>query len=138
MNTIKKIALITALFFAMNTYGQNTLTINGDTIASISSSGILTDVMNQQIGEITTNGEVKNSQGQIIGNTVGNVFKNASGKAIATKRTINGVTELVQLGNIVIATIQNGNRIIGSNGTVLITSSGSTNETQLLIYFLYF
>jgi len=135
---MKKVILLLALFITIGSYGQNIVAGSGDTIASINSSGIIKDVMNQQIGEITASGQVQNSQGQLVGSIVGDKFNDASGVLIAERKVLGGVIQLVFSGDFVFATVESGNQIVEHTGDMAMKSEGTVSETQLIAYFLYY
>ncbi|PKP45365.1 MAG: hypothetical protein CVT95_08880 [Bacteroidetes bacterium HGW-Bacteroidetes-12] len=109
-----------------------------DTIASINTTGIITNSMSNQLGEITSSGVIKNAQGETLGNIVGNKFIDISGIVRGEKIVAGNETQLKAGGDVIIATVQSGNKIIDSNNTVLLSGTGTVSENQLIAYFLFF
>tara|TARA_R110002096_G_scaffold288357_1_gene482102 strand:+ start:3591 stop:4013 length:423 start_codon:yes stop_codon:yes gene_type:complete len=140
MKKTKQILLLSLLLIcSINTFSQQIVVGEKDTIANISSSGIVTDAMNNQIGEITSSGVIKNAQGEILGNIVGNEFKDVSGFVRGEKVVAGSETQIKVGGEVIIATVQSGNKIIDTHTSqVLINSVGAVSETQLIAYFLFF
>lgn len=140
MKKTKQILFLSLLLISsINIFSQQIVVGEKDTIANISSSGIVTDVMNNQIGEITSSGVIKNAQGETLGNIVGNEFKDVSGFVRGEKVVTGSETQIKVGGEVVIAVVQSGNKIIDSHtNQVLINSVGTVSETQLIAYFLFF
>lgn len=140
MKKTKQILFLSLLLISsINIFSQQIVVGEKDTIANISSSGIVTDVMNNQIGEITSSGVIKNAQGETLGNIVGNEFKDVSGFVRGEKVVTGSETQIKVGGEVVIAVVQSGNIIIDSHtNQVLINSVGTVSETQLIAYFLFF
>lgn len=139
MKKTKQILLLSLfLICSINVFSQQIVVGEKDTVANISSSGIVTDVMNNQIGEITSSGVIKNAQGETLGNIVGNEFKDVSGFVRGEKVVVGNETQIKVGGDVVIATIQSGNKIIDGNNTVLLIAVGTVSESQLIAYFLFF
>jgi len=108
-------------------------------LTNISSSGIITDAMDNPIGEITSSGVIKNAQGETLGNVVGDEFKDVSGVVRGEKVVAGNETQIKVGGEVIIATVQSGNKIIDPHTSqVLINSVGAVSETQLIAYFLFF
>ncbi|MDF1674349.1 MAG: hypothetical protein P1U44_01440 [Vicingaceae bacterium] len=140
MKKTKQILLLSLfLICSINTFSQQIVVGEKDTIANISSSGIITDAMNNPIGEITSSGVIKNAQGETLGNVVGDEFKDVSGVVRGEKVVVGNETQIKVGGEVVIATVQSGNKIIDPHTSqVLINSVGAVSETQLIAYFLFF
>ncbi|MCW8898089.1 MAG: hypothetical protein OQJ96_01305 [Flavobacteriales bacterium] len=140
MKKTKQILLLSLLLIcSINSFSQQIVVGEKDTIANISSSGIVTDAMNNQIGEITSSGVIKNAQGETLGNIVGNEFKDVSGFVRGEKVVAGSETQIKVGGEVIIATVQSGNKIIDTHTSqVLINSVGAVSETQLIAYFLFF
>ncbi len=140
MKKTKQILLLSLfLICSINTFSQQIVVGEKDTIANISSSGIITDAMNNPIGEITSSGVIKNAQGDTLGNVVGDEFKDVSGFVRGEKVVAGSETQIKVGGEVVIATVQSGNKIIDPHTSqVLINSVGAVSETQLIAYFLFF
>jgi len=95
--------------------------------------------MNNQIGEITSSGVIKNAQGETLGNIVGNEFIDVSGIVRGEKVVVGNETQIKMGGDVIIATVQSSNKIIDYHtNQVLINSVGVVSETQLIAYFLFF
>ena len=140
MKKTKQILFLSLLLIcSINSFSQQIVVGEKDTIANISSSGIVTDAMNNQIGEITSSGVIKNAQGETLGNIVGNEFKDVSG-FVRGEKVIAGSETQIKVGEeVVIATVQSGNKIIDAHTSqVLINSVGTVSEAQLIAYFLFF
>jgi len=137
MKTIKKLLFAIALLISINSFSQDIITADGDTVANINSSGIVTNSLNQALGQISATGEVKNAEGVIIGNIVGQKFNNAAGTLIAESKMVGSVTQIIAVGGLVFATLESGNKII-ENEEVVLRSSGSLSETHFIAYFFYF
>ena len=140
MKKTKQILLLSLfLICSINTFSQQIVVGEKDTIANISSSGIITDAMNNPIGEITSSGVIKNAQGETLGNVVGDEFKDVSGVVRGEKVVAGSETQIKVGGEVIIATVQSGNKIIDPHTSqVLINSVGAVSETQLIAYFLFF
>jgi len=140
MKKTKQILLLSLfLICSINTFSQQIVVGEKDTIANISSSGIITDAMNNPIGEITSSGVIKNAQGETLGNVVGDEFKDVSGFVRGEKVVTGSETQIKVGGEVIIATVQSGNKIIDPHTSqVLINSVGAVSETQLIAYFLFF
>ncbi len=139
MKKTKQILLLSLfLICSINAFSQQIVVGEKDTIASINTSGIVTDAMNNQIGEITSSGVIKNAQGETLGNIVGNEFKDVSGIVRGEKVVIGNETQIKMGADVIIATIQSGNKIIDGNNTVLLSAVGTVSESQLIAYFLFF
>lgn len=140
MKKTKQILFLSLLLISsINIFSQQIVVGEKDTVANISSSGTVTDVMNNQIGEITSSGVIKNAQGETLGNIVGNEFKDVSGFVRGEKVVTGSETQIKVGGEVVIAVVQSGNKIIDSHtNQVLINSVGTVSETQLIAYFLFF
>lgn len=140
MKKTKQILILSLLLISsINIFSQQIVVGEKDTIANISSSGIVTDVMNNQIGEITSSGVIKNAQGETLGNIVGNEFKDVSGFVRGEKVVTGSETQIKVGGEVVTATVQSGNKIIDSiTSKVIMNSIGAVSETQLIAYFLFF
>lgn len=140
MKKTKQILLLSLfLICSINAFSQQIVVGEKDTIANISSSGIITDAMNNQIGEITSSGVIKNAQGETLGNIVDNEFKDVSGMVRGEKVVVGSETQIKVGGEVIIATVQSGNKIIDSHTSqVLINSVGAVSENQLIAYFLFF
>lgn len=136
--TMKTLSIIFLLCLTTTVFSQKIVVGEKDTIASISTSGIVTDAMNNQIGEITSSGEIKNVNGQVIGNIVGDEFKDVSGMVRGEKVVTGNETQIKMGADVIIATIQSGNKIIDGNNTVLLSGTGTVSENQLIAYFLFF
>jgi len=126
------------LTLSVSGISQNIIISEKDTIASIDSLGNIKDMMGQQIGEITVGGDVKNLRGEVIGHIQGDEFKDLSGRLLGTKKTMTSEVQIIMPGNIVFATLKSGNKIVGNDGQVIMSSSGSIDEKYLLAYFFYF
>ena len=140
MKKTKQILLLSLfLICSINTFSQQIVVGEKDTIANISSSGIITDAMNNPIGEITSSGVIKNAQGETLGNVVGDEFKDVSGVVRGEKVVAGNETQIKVGGEVIIGTVQSGNKIIDTHTSqVLINSVGAVSETQLIAYFLFF
>ncbi|PKP47551.1 MAG: hypothetical protein CVT95_05540 [Bacteroidetes bacterium HGW-Bacteroidetes-12] len=140
MKKTKQILLLSLfLICSINTFSQKIVVGEKDTIASINTSGIVTDAMNNQIGEITSSGVIKNAQGETLGNIVGNEFIDVSGIVRGEKVVVGNETQIKMGGDVIIATVQSSNKIIDYHtNQVLINSVGVVSETQLIAYFLFF
>lgn len=135
---IKMIIVLATLFLTVNSYGQGILSPEGDTLATIDPVGAVFDGMKQQVGEILSSGEVKNRQGEIIGNIVGTKFNNAQGVLLGELKVVGGITQIVMPGDFVFATIVSGNQLVDITGNILVKSSGNITQLQLVAYFFYF
>ena len=140
MKKTKQILLLSLLLIcSINVFSQQIVVGEKDTVAMINSSGIVMDALGIKIGEITSAGVVKNAQGETLGNIVGNEFKDVSGIIRGEKVVTVSETQIKIGGEVVIALIQSGNKIIDSHtNQVLINSVGTVSETQLIAYFLFF
>lgn len=134
----KILLLVTTFFTFSNLFSQQIIVMQKDTVASISVEGIVKDGMNQQIGEISSSGEVRNSQGEIIGSIDGNKFKNADGTILGEKKNVGNEVQIIMPGELVFATVQSGNKIAEINGSIIMSSTGSVTELQLITYFFFF
>ena len=136
---MKPLLIIMLLSLTTTVFSQQIVVGEKDTIANISSSGIITDAMDNPIGEITSSGVIKNAQGDTLGNVVGDEFKDVSGFVRGEKVVAGSETQIKVGGEVVIATVQSGNKIIDPHTSqVLINSVGAVSETQLIAYFLFF
>lgn len=136
---MKPLLIIMLLSLTTIVFSQQIVVGEKDTIANISSSGIVTDATNNQIGEITSLGVIKNAQGETLGNIVGNEFKDVSGVVRGEKVVVGNETQIKVGGEVVTATVQSGNKIIDSiTSKVIMNSIGAVSETQLIAYFLFF
>ncbi len=136
---MKPLLIIMLLSLTTTVFSQQIVVGEKDTVANISSSGIVTDAMNNQIGEITSSGVIKNAQGETLGNIVGNEFKDVSEFVRGEKVVAGNETQIKVGGEVIIATVQSGNKIIDHHTSqVLINSVGTVSETQLIAYFLFF
>lgn len=136
MKTIIKTFLIaTIILFTNNIKAQEIIDANGDIIATMNSSGILVDGVNQPLGEFSTNGDVKNGEGQIIGSIVGNDFKDAAGLILGSIDVNNNVHDM---NNSVVGVIQAEVMVIDANNHVLGRSSAPIDSKKLAAYFFFF
>jgi len=136
---MKPLLIIMLLSLTTTVFSQQIVVGEKDTIANISSSGIITDAMDNPIGEITSSGVIKNAQGETLGNVVGDEFKDVSGVVRGEKVVAGSETQIKVGGEVIIATVQSGNKIIDPHTSqVLINSVGAVSETQLIAYFLFF
>jgi len=136
---MKPLLIIMLLSLTTTVFSQQIVVGEKDTIANISSSGIITDAMNNPIGEITSSGVIKNAQGETLGNVVGDEFKDVSGVVRGEKVVAGNETQIKVGGEVIIGTVQSGNKIIDTHTSqVLINSVGAVSETQLIAYFLFF
>ena len=136
---MKPLLIIMLLSLTTTVFSQQIVVGEKDTIANISSSGIITDAMDNPIGEITSSGVIKNAQGETLGNVVGDEFKDVSGVVRGEKVVAGNETQIKVGGEVIIATVQSGNKIIDPHTSqVLINSVGAVSETQLIAYFLFF
>lgn len=140
MKKTKQILLLSLfLICSINAFSQQIVVGEKDTVANISSSGIVTDATNNQIGEITSSGVIKNAQGETLGNIVGNEFIDVSGIVRGEKVVVGSETQIKMDGEVIMAIIQSGNKIIDyQTNQVLMNSVGAVSETQLIAYFLFF
>lgn len=140
MKKTKQILFLSLLLISsINIFSQQIVVGEKDTIANISSSGIVTDALGMIIGEITLAGEIKNSQGETLGNILGNEFIDVSGIVRGEKVVAGSETQIKVGGEVIIATVQSGNKIIDTQSNqVLMNSVGAVSETQLIAYFLFF
>jgi hypothetical protein len=136
-NSIKPLLIVFTFLLVANINAQEIVTANGDTIARIDEAGIVTDAMHQQIGEIAGNA-VKNSKGEVVGNLVGYRFYDVSGNLLGERKVVKGVHQLVMAGDFVLCTIEAGSQLVQTGGKVLIRSSGTVTQKQLIAYFFYF
>lgn len=136
---MKPLLIIMLLSLTTTVFSQQIVVGEKDTIANISSSGIVTDATNNQIGEITSLGVIKNAQGETLGNIVGNEFKDVSGFVRGEKVITGSETQIKIGGEVIIAIVQSGNKILDYHtNQVLINSVGTVSETHLIAYFLFF
>ncbi len=140
MKKTKQILFLSLLLISsINIFSQQIVVGEKDTVSSISSSGIVTDVTGNQIGEITSSGVIKNAQGETLGNIVGNEFKDVSGVVRGEKVVVGNEAQIKIGGDVIIAIVQSGNKILDYHtNQVLINSVGTVSETQLIAYFLFF
>ncbi len=135
---LKNFLIATTFLLVSNINAQDILTANGDKIASISTAGIVTDGNDQQIGEITSTGEVKNYKGTVIGIINGDNFSYADGSVAGNRNVTDSETQVLLMNNILFGTVQNGNTLLSSNGVISYRSTGTVSETQLLAFFFFF
>jgi len=135
MKTIKKIALAAALFLSVNSFAQDIIDANGDVIAKLDASGVLTDGINQPLGSFLTNGEVRNAEDQLIGSIDGLQFKDAAGIVLGT---IDANNDVFDLNNGKIGTVQAGLMVIDANNHVVGRASEEIETKQLAAFFFFF
>ena len=140
MKKTKQILLLSLfLICSINTFSQQIVVGEKDTVGIIHSSGIVTDALGLTVGEINPTGVIKNAQGETLGNIIGNEFIDVSGIVRGEKVVVGNETQIKAGGEVIIATVQSGNKIIDTHtNQVLINSVGAVSETQLIAYFLFF
>lgn len=140
MKKTKQILLLSLfLICSINTFSQQIVVGEKDTVGIIHSSGIVTDALGLTVGEINPTGVIKNAQGETLGNIVGDKFIDVSGIVRGEKVVAGNETQIKVGGEVIIATVQSGNKIIDHHtNQVLINSVGTVSETQLIAYFLFF
>ena len=135
MKAIKKMVFTLAILFTVNSYGQNITDANGDLMASINSSGMIKDGASQPLGEFSSNGEVKNAIGDVIGSIDGNQFKDPTGLVLGTIDANNNVFDM---NNDKIGAIQNGLTVVDVNNDTIGTTSATIDSKKLAAYFFFF
>lgn len=139
MKTIKEVLLIVLVTCSSYVFAQDVVNSAGDTLVHISSTGVFSDLSDNTIGEVLSNGEVKNANGQLIGTIVNNEIKNSSGTLIATLNTIsNNQIQIKNLSNEVVAILNSGISITDSSGMPLINASDPISDVYLLAFFHFF
>lgn len=132
---IRKTLFALMILMSMTTYSQSIIDSNGDTIASIYSSGIITNGIDQPIGGFLENGEVHNERGDLIGTINGNEFVGPTGVVVGTIDTNNQVFDM---NNSLIGSIENGITILDANNDVKGRASAAIDEKKLAAYFFFF
>lgn len=139
MNSIFKSILILGLFLTTsNLFSQNILAMGVDTIASIESTGVIKDISGNKIGEVTALGEIKNHQGEIVGKIVGDKFKAENGVVRGERKVVGSEVQILLPDGNQFGKIQSGNKIVDMNSQIILVSTGSVTENQLIAYFLFF
>lgn len=136
---IKNLCIALTFMISVSSYGQDIISANGDTLASVSPGRIITNKSHQSVGEISVNGEIKDAQGGLMGTITGNVLKDASGAVVAKMNSLNAnQTQLLDANDLVLGTVHFGLTITGKNGETLLNASEPIDKKLLAAYYFFF
>lgn len=136
---IKGVILIVLVTCSTYVFAQDVVNSAGDTLVHISSTGVFSDLSDNTTGEVLSNGEVKNTNGQLIGTIANNEIKNSAGTVIATLNPVsNNQIQIKNSSNEVVAILNSGISITDNSGIPLINSSDSINDLYLLAFYHFF
>lgn len=136
---IKGVILIVLVTCSSYVFSQDVVNSAGDTLVHISSTGVFSDLSDNTIGEVLSNGEVKNANGQLIGTIANNEIKNSAGTVIASLNSpSNNQIQIKNSSNVVVAVLHSTIAITDTNGAPLINASDPINDLYLLAFYHFF
>lgn len=132
-----RIFTVILLLIGGTTYGQDLKDVNGDLMVRIdTTTGILMDANNMQLGQFMPNGEVKDGAGRLIGKIEGNDFKDGNNDLMGHINP-SDVT-VFDVNNHLLGSIQQGTIVIDSNNDQIGEVSYSFNENWVAAYYFFF
>ena len=135
MKNLKLAALAILIFAASSAFSQDIIDANGDVIATIDDAGKVYDLSNYQIGQFSSNGEIRDGHGDLIGSYENGEFKDITGNSMGT---IDDQGKVYDINNAQIGSVQAGLMVVDANDHVIGRASASTNQMYLAGYFFFF
>jgi len=139
MKTVKQIVLSLALLITMNSYGQQIISAAGDTIVSVNSGGVISNMNNQVYGKILSDGIVLDSQDQQVGSVVGNYIKDNSNVILGNINVIDSnKLEVLDASNNLIGTFQYGVMFMDENNQLLMNITEPIEFKKFAAFYFFF
>ncbi|KAB2859618.1 MAG: hypothetical protein F9K09_01485 [Flavobacteriales bacterium] len=132
---IKGVILIVLVTCSSYVFAQDVVTETGDTLR-ISSTGVISDLSNNTIGEVLSNGDIKDANGVRIGSIEGNNFKDLNNMVLGSINTTTG--EVFDVNETKIGEVINGVTIKDISGNIIGIASSYINEKWLAAYYFFY